>query len=307
MAYFRCSVGSGKNDIPLIVTCSSDFAGTTITCTDGTTTLTNTCPSSSPYEITFKLPNAGTWTVSGTVSGTSYSESILVQDLSIDLLVNVDISVDVYSAANDTVSYTGLDGQTHTITTDSSGHASATITIDAHGSSITFTSNVAKNPDNLSNDYSKSISLTPSTSSIYVMPDGEIVYWYGYRGSNLQDCTSANGWSFVYGLTDPTYNTNSISISNVNDSTSAISKNAQVSASKVANIICSSTNLISNTGLGVYECNSKTIADANVVQASQQAVTGTIEKKSITFTSTNYVIFGGIYKRNGVIYGAWIE
>lgn len=63
---FKCVLASGTGTgIPLIVTCPSSFAGFTITCTDGTTTLTDTCPSSSPYEVTFNLPNIGTWTVSG--------------------------------------------------------------------------------------------------------------------------------------------------------------------------------------------------------------------------------------------------
>ena len=64
MNYFICSVGTG-NGIPLVVTCDSSLSGATITCTDGTTTLTNTCPSTFPYEVTFNLPNTGTWTVSG--------------------------------------------------------------------------------------------------------------------------------------------------------------------------------------------------------------------------------------------------
>lgn len=209
---FKCVLVSGTgNGIPLIVTCTSAFAGLTITCTDGTTTLTDTCPSSSPYEITFNLPNTGTWTVSGTISGTTYSESILVQDFNVELKNNIDLAVDLYSAANDTVSYTGaIDGQTHTITTDSSGHASATITIPPTGATITFTSSVAKDPDNLSNDYSKSIALTSSTTSVYVMPDNTL-YWFGY--DDTETISAANGWSYSgYTIVAPTYNTNYVTI-----------------------------------------------------------------------------------------------
>lgn len=188
MAWFRCMVGGG-NALELIVTCSSQFAGKTITCTDGTSTLTATCPSSSPYEITFKLPNYGTWTVSGVISGQTYSESIIVQPYELELKSNIDLSVDVYSAANDTVSYTGLDGQTHTITTDSNGHASAIITIDPNGSTYTFLSSVAKNTTDLSSAYSKTIALTSTTSSIYIMPDHSF-YWYGYGYSDISALAS---------------------------------------------------------------------------------------------------------------------
>lgn len=213
MAYFDCIIGSaGSSGIPLIVTCASDFAGSTITCTDGSTTLTDICPSSSPYELTFILPNPGTWTIRGTVSSTTYTESILIQPFEVEMITNVDISVNFYSAANDTVSYIGVDNQTHTITTDSSGHASATITINGRGSSLTFTSGVAKDPNNLSNYYSKQIALSDNTENIYLMPDGDIVYWYGYTDYTfygygfLQDIGS-NGVTIT-----PTMNTNDIYI-----------------------------------------------------------------------------------------------
>lgn len=215
MAYFRCSVGSGGNGIPLVVTCASAFAGLTITCSDGTTTLTDTCPSSSPYEITFNLPNTGTWTVSGTISGTTYTESILVNEFDVTLNNNISLVVDFYSAADDTVSYTGLDSQTHTITTDSSGHATATIMIALSGSTITFNSSVAKDPDNLSNDFTKAIALTSATTSVYFMPTNDCIYWYGYKSSNFEPLISANGWTGVQYANIPTtdpnnYQTNAI-------------------------------------------------------------------------------------------------
>lgn len=79
---FRCTLKSGGasgTGIPLIVTCSDDFAGETITATDGTTTLTAQCPSSSPYTVEFSLPNVGTWTASGVYGGTTYySEPVTI-------------------------------------------------------------------------------------------------------------------------------------------------------------------------------------------------------------------------------------
>lgn len=85
MAYFECIIGNGGSAeaIPLIVTCADGFAGATITATDGITTLTDVCPMVSPYQVTFKLPNDGTWTVSGlseskTVAITPY-EALLAE------------------------------------------------------------------------------------------------------------------------------------------------------------------------------------------------------------------------------------
>lgn len=80
MAYFECIIGSGSaTAIPLIVTCSSGFAGTTITASKtGARTQTQTCPSSSPYEVTFILPEDGTWIISGVVSGHTFSETVTI-------------------------------------------------------------------------------------------------------------------------------------------------------------------------------------------------------------------------------------
>ena len=82
MAYFHCLIGGGSSGggYELTVTCDADFAGTTITCTDGVTTLTQTCPSSSPYEVVFAIPNGGEWTISGIISGQTYSTAIDIPD-----------------------------------------------------------------------------------------------------------------------------------------------------------------------------------------------------------------------------------
>lgn len=82
MAYFHCLIGGGSSGggYELTVTCDADFAGTTITATDGVTTLTQTCPSASPYEVVFAIPNGGEWTISGIISGQTYSESIDIPD-----------------------------------------------------------------------------------------------------------------------------------------------------------------------------------------------------------------------------------
>lgn len=73
---FRCTLASGGGALVLTVTSDSSLAGQTITCTDGTTTLTQICPSSSPYTVEFSIPNGGTWTIS---SGTA-STSVVIPD-----------------------------------------------------------------------------------------------------------------------------------------------------------------------------------------------------------------------------------
>lgn len=77
---------SGGSGADLIVTCSSNFAGKTITCTDGSTyTKTQTCPSSSPYEVVFESIPTGTYTISGVVSGQTFSTTKTILDFDAEL------------------------------------------------------------------------------------------------------------------------------------------------------------------------------------------------------------------------------
>lgn len=87
MAFLKCSYGAGGGDgADLIVTCSSSFAGQVITCTDGSSyTKTQTCPSSSPYEVIFESIPPGTYTISGVVSGQTFSTTKTILDFEAEL------------------------------------------------------------------------------------------------------------------------------------------------------------------------------------------------------------------------------
>lgn len=304
MAYFDCTIGSaGEFSIPLVVTCTANFAGQTITCSDGTTTLTGTCPSSSPYEVEFELPNTGTWTVSGTVSGHTYSDSVLVNEFDAELIDNIDITVDVYSAASDTISYVGVDGQTHTITTDSTGHANAQIAIKATGSSITFTSSVAKNPNNLSNAYSKTIALSSSTTSVYLMPDN-VLYWYGYIGSSAEEVTTANGWTLNIPSKSPTYATNYLQMASGSNDLVGIGSKGTVNGSSAKMIYQGSAQVSS-----VYSyLTTRTNKNVTVQAATQTSVSNTnLALWSVALSDGRYIETHTNSGRNGKLYAFWYE
>lgn len=206
---FECVLKSngGGGGNTLLVSCTSVFAGATITCTDGgSNTLTAVCPSTSPYDVSFNLPSDGTWTVSATIQGETVSDSVIVP-LTIELKDYRTILVTVYGAANDTITYTDIHGQTQTIVTDSNG-MSTNVAIDIHlnGSTITFTSSVAKSFDNLSNPYTKSIALNNYTTRVNVRPDGAI-YWYGVYPGTYQEVKVNGGKTPTV-----THNTNYIDI-----------------------------------------------------------------------------------------------
>lgn len=121
------------------------------------------------------------------------------------------ISVRLYSAANDTVTYTDIDGNSQSVNTNTNGYVDTQIKVSSSGSAITFASSVADNPSNLSQRFSKEITVMPSDTAIYVMPDGEVVYWYGFnKNGNLMDAQTAGfskSSSFPYWKA-PTFSTN---------------------------------------------------------------------------------------------------
>jgi hypothetical protein len=79
MAYFKCTKVSGG--LKLIVTCDANFAGSVITCTDGTHTYQKTCPSSSPYEVEYEGLVAGTYIISGVAQGVTHSTTVVMSDV----------------------------------------------------------------------------------------------------------------------------------------------------------------------------------------------------------------------------------
>lgn len=184
----------------ITVTYNSQFYNKTMTCTKGQTTYTQTTTSSG--STTFSVAESGTWTI--TCNGVSRTVDVVLE---YSTQMAITQTVTVYSAASDTVSFTDVNGA-KTVTTDMSGQGSVSITF-IPDSTITFTSSVSKNPSNLSQAYSKTITMTDSITSIYVMPDNAL-YWWGYKANNniIDTAQSAD---------TPTYNTNSIRISHSND------------------------------------------------------------------------------------------
>ena len=105
--YFECSSGTGKGN-NLIVTCASDFAGVTITCTNGVKNYFRVCPSSEPYEIEFSGLESGTWTISGTVEGTLYSTNVVIVDYTATLDSGFDYRVWCTEGGVDATQYSSL-------------------------------------------------------------------------------------------------------------------------------------------------------------------------------------------------------
>lgn len=312
MAYFHCLIGGGSSGggYELTVTCDADFAGTTITCTDGVTTLTKTCPSASPYEVVFEIPNGGDWTISGVVAGQTVSTGVNIPT-SAELIAIVQRTVTIHSAKEDTISYTDIDGATQTITFASGATSKeVTIAIKASGSSITFTSSVAKNPNNLSQDYSKTFTITTSTTDIYLMPDAvKTLYWWGYESSELEDMSTANGWAtgitpFTFGT--PTRNTNYIDF-NGSAGNTVVGVGAKNKHSGDFVVIIEGITL-SNNAYGGFQC-ADTKSWYNL--SAQEIITNSVITKYELSNQTNKYMnatsnySGGV--RRSYLYAMWYE
>ena len=155
-------------------------------------------------------------------------------------------TVTVYSAASDTLTYSDLTG-TKTVTTDANGEGTANI-VCVDGASITFTSSVAKDPSNLSQDFSKTFTITTSTTAVYVMPNDNVLYWHGYKSNEYEVMATANGWSGTYhSVTD---NTNYIRASVSGPGFSGISYKSKHSATSIKTLMQGV--IISGTYYGGY-------------------------------------------------------
>ena len=92
----------------ITVTYGNQFRGTTITCTDGTTTYTKTAPSSG-NTLVFTIPTAGSWVVSGSYGGDTYSQTVVVSTMT-----SYTATINVFNATI-TVTFPYSDGATCTI------------------------------------------------------------------------------------------------------------------------------------------------------------------------------------------------
>ncbi len=119
--------------------------------------------------------------------------------------------INIYSAPNDTIYYYKNGERVDLCTTDSSGRA----VVASLPQNTTYYSSIAKDPNNLSNPYSKNISLPNNENDAYLMPSSgdAMVYWYGYKGSAFLS-NVYNSFSWRSGTTNATatvtFNTNSI-------------------------------------------------------------------------------------------------
>lgn len=210
----------------------------------------------------------------------------------------------IHSAASDTLYY--IDGSNQTIgTTDTSGVGSVTWSNVPVGN-LTIYSSVAHDPDDLTSAYSKTVRITPNTVEVYVMPDEvKTLYWYGYDSGDIEDCTSANGWSNT-GLTfsAPTHNTNDITLySGAAEQGQGVGTKNTVSGTTF-NAIAQGITIASNEyGLIQAPSSKYNFIGVDFVPINSSNIS-LITK---TFSGSKYLVAEVNYTRSSKIYAMWYE
>lgn len=124
----------------------------------------------------------------------------------------------IHSAPNDTIYYME-DGSPVTVATTNSDGDGVLDFSSLEDKEYTFYSSVAKNPSNLSNDFSKTIRITKSefggTTEMYLMPDTvSTLYWFGYGEGANDSYWTAGGFRGKTGTASKwTQNTNKMTAS----------------------------------------------------------------------------------------------
>ena len=212
-------------------------------------------------------------------------------------------TVTLYGAVEDTIAFTDSTGSnTEVFATGQSSKGGVSIKVRAGSPFVTFTSSVAKNPDNLSESYSKSVTITSATTEIRVMPTNTL-YWYGYI-NGIQDLSTANGWpSSPMSYLAPTHNTRDITTTSTQYRLyCGVGTTNAISASKISMLVEGTQGTTNFGEYGVASAkNYSFIQYSNVTSAS-------LHKETLSFTSGNiYFSIYGFENKNCKLSALWYE
>ena len=271
--------------------------------------------SSSDTGVATVSESSGVVTITGVGTGTAtisvyaeesanYAQSNTIS-ITADTVMNITKTITVYSAASDTVSFTDATGA-KTVTTNSSGSGTVSVTIPAGGQNITFTSSVAKDPSDLSANYSKTVNVTSSTTAVYVMPNDNTLYWYGYNGG-VEAITTNNGWSYTGSsrtLSGCTFSTNYVNLhSNGENYVSGVGATSKKDINEL-HLIADATISSGSGYLGSFS--SKDVAAYN---NPLNSITNGLNYTTTTYSQTFNAYVGAEVLRgaNANVYGLWYE
>ena len=163
----------------------------------------------------------------------------------------------------------------------------------------TIYSSIAKDPNNLSNPYSKTITVNESTQTIKVMPSN-VLYWYGFMGE-IETCS---------GSYSVTYNINNIRIAGDGSTLklSGICSSNLLSPSKINAI---ANRYPYNTMSGGFDMQMGLLSSKSVSDGSRSPIifdSGTTSYKTYDITNqSGYLAIRITSYNEGYIYALWYE
>ena len=221
--------------------------------------------------------------------------------------VFINVNVTMYGAVGAVITYTDANGS-QTQTLDSTGKkTNVIISVMPSSPTIVFTdTTVAKDPDNLSNNYTKSVTITDSTTNIYVMPDNAL-YWYGWmadvehtqsgkqQGSGTTSCTlemQTNGIRYKgEGTSNGAYirNLGFNKLLHTSDKIKCIISDCSSDASFYGNVGASAT-YDSNSFLTEKQAFNSTAANASGLYTKELTQDGYPGVESLTFYNSSFTL-----------------
>ena len=206
----------------------------------------------------------------------------------------------VTAHGGDTVYYME-NGSPVTLTTADSDTGIGTVDwSDLPKGAITLYSSTAKNPSDLTADYSKTVYITEYTTQIYLMPDNAL-YWWGHMSNDCEVMSTANGWSTSNDtLVAPTLNYTSVSFAPASAQASYIASKHALDTSKLYII-----GVYTTGNVYAREYATKTFnVTANALGGLDSS---SLICKEFTSTPNNYMCAGTERNRAGTINAFWHE
>lgn len=134
--------------------------------------------------------------------------SIVGEDVTLTLIGAKEDKITIYDTNGDVVQRVTFDSGTT--------QKNVTLTIMSGGEDLTFVSSVAKDTTSGTSNYSKTVSVDTSTTSVKVMPEKSL-YWYGNECTDLTGGWTTDGYQFSSGWTGSVTKENSyITLSSTN-------------------------------------------------------------------------------------------
>lgn len=217
------------------------------------------------------------------------------------------INITMYGAPGAVIEYVDANGS-HSQTLDNTGKKE-NVTVSIMPNVVFTDTTIAKDPNNLSNDFSKTINIADSTTDVYVMPDGDILYWYGYN-NGLEIANSTNGWASGnsdYSISAATFNTNDVYLRGAGGKVTAVGTTSAISKNTTRiHIISMSTNVPTYGVQVLYDGTKRQVAKSGNMFGQSNA--NVVEHNTEDINLNSYYVYARVMNvRTGYLYALWYE